>query len=474
MQENVLTRQVFNNQKVKTFSFVSLNLSHLESDPFPLLFSNMLAFVPTLSDYILFAVLIFLIILNAVISGSEIAFFSISDSETDDLHASTEPKKIRVSKLLSKPEVLLASIVMAYNFLNITITAIIIYLLNKLPFFMGEITEGLVLEVIIVVAILLIFVEILPKIYAKSNAMRFAENNVLTIKLINAVMTPFSTLLAKSTQIFSKSSIQRKHDFSMEDLSKALEITSNEITHEQEKDMLEGIIRFKDKTVDDVFVTRIDMTALNLDTSFNEVIKFIINAGFSRIPVFEGNVDNIKGILYVKDLLRHLGKPDTFRWQSLIRPAYFVPGTKRIDDLLEEFRANKNHMAIVVDEYGGTSGLVTMEDILEEIVGDISDEYDEETQLYTIAPDGSYIFEGKTSLEDFIKITDVPENDFQKFTEEVDTVAGMMLELKGDFPKRKEIIHYKKYTFQAEEMNKRRILKVRYIPPKDKHEVSKQ
>lgn len=440
----------------------------MDSDPLPLVYSNMLAFTPTLSDYTLLAILLFLIFLNAVISGSEVAFFSIDQNDIDDIHTDTQPKKIRISKLLQKPDKLLASIVMSYNFLNITITALIIYLLNRLPFFMGEITKGLVLEVIIAVVIILIFVEILPKIYAQSNPLRFAGNNSRIIQAVDAFMMPFSTLLVKTTSIFNKSSIQRKHDFTMDDLSKALEITSNEITHEQEKDMLEGIIRFKDKTVDDVFVTRSDMVALSMETNFLEVIKFIIDAGFSRIPVFEDSVDNVKGILYVKDLLRHLGKPDTFRWQSLIRPAYFVPGTKRIDDLLEEFRANKNHMAIVVDEYGGTSGLVTMEDILEEIVGDISDEYDEETQLYTIVPDGSYIFEGKTSLEDFIKIAEVPEKDFLKLTEEVDTVAGMMLELKGDFPKRKEIIHYKKYTFQAEEMNKRRILKVRYIPPKEK------
>lgn len=252
----------------------------------------------------------------------------------------------------------------------------------------------------------------------------------------------------------------------MEDLSKALEITSDEISRDQEKEMLEGIIRFRDKSVDDIKISRSDMIAINIQTLFVDVIDFIVEAGFSRIPVYEDNPDNIKGILYVKDLLPHLGKPHNFKWQSLIRSAYFVPGAKRIDDLLEEFRSNKIHMAIVVDEYGGTSGLVTMEDILEEIVGDISDEYDEELPLYTIATDGTYIFEGKTPLEDFIKITNVPEKDFEAMSDEVDTLAGLLLELKGDFPKRKETFTYKKYTFQAEEMSKKRIIKVRYIPPK--------
>lgn len=467
MWENVLTLS-FENQELKHSPFVSLKFYHLDSDPLPLLFSQMLAFTPTVSDFALLALLVFLIILNAIISGSEVAFFTLSLNESDDNFVNSETKQKRVLKLLKNPDKLLASIVMAYNFFNITITVLIIYFLNKMPFFMGKITDGLVLEAIIAVTLILVFVEILPKIYAQSNPSRFAHNNSFIIQTVNNFMEPFSNLLVSTTTIFNKSTIQRKHDFTMDDLSKALEITSNEITHEQEKDMLEGIIRFKDKTVDDVFVTRIDMVTLDIENTFHNVIEFIVDAGYSRIPVYEENVDNIKGILYVKDLLSHLGKPDTFRWQSLIRPAYFVPGTKRIDDLLEEFRANKNHMAIVVDEYGGTSGLVTMEDILEEIVGDISDEYDEEQLLYTIAPDGSYIFEGKTPLEDFIKITRVPEKDFQELADEVDTVAGMMLELKGDFPKRKEVIYYKNYAFQAEEMNKRRILKVKYTPPTEK------
>ena len=206
------------------------------------------------------------------------------------------------------------------------------------------------------------------------------------------------------------------------------------------------------------------MIAINIQSPFSEVIEFIVDAGYSRIPAYDENPDNIQGILYVKDLLPHIGKSHNFKWQSIIRSAYFVPGTKRIDDLLEEFRTNKIHMAIVVDEYGGTSGLITMEDILEEIVGDISDEYDEEFPLYSMAADGSFIFEGKTPIEDFIKITNVPEKDFELMNDEVDTLAGLLLELKGDFPKRKESFTYKKYKFQAEEMSKKRILKVRYFP----------
>lgn len=440
----------------------------MDPDPLSFQYINLQAFVPVLSDYILTALLLLFIISNAIISGSEVAFFKVERNFSDDFHTSDEPKKISISNLLRKPEKLSASIVIAYNLLNVSITVLIIYLLNRLPFFGGDVVETLLLEVIISICVVLLFVNILPKLYASHNPLRFASNNVYFIYFINRLMSPASSLLVKSTSAISPSSKRWKHEISVDDLSKALEITSNDITRDQEKEMLEGIIRFKDKTVDDILVSRGDMIAIDLQTPFKEVIDFIVDAGFSRIPVFDENPDNIKGILYVKDLLPHLGKPNNFRWQSLIRSAYFVPGTKRIDDLLEEFRSSKIHMAVVVDEYGGTSGLVTMEDILEEIVGDISDEYDEELRLYTIAADGSYIFEGKTPLEEFIKITGLPEKDFEEMAEEVGTLAGLLLELKGDFPKRKESFIFKKHTFLAEEMSKKRITKVRYIPPKIK------
>ncbi|NLO32269.1 MAG: gliding motility-associated protein GldE [Candidatus Hydrogenedentes bacterium] len=439
----------------------------MDPDPLSFLCMAMPGFIPAVSDYVLTAILLLIIIINAIISGSEVAFFTIQQNRHDGYqNLDDNPRKARVIDLLNKPEKLLTSIVITYNLLNITITALSIYLLNRLPFFSGRITEFLILEIIIVICVIILFVDIFPKFYASHNPTRFASNHSLLIGFINRIMNPITSLLLKSNGLFSRSAAQVKQEISVDDLSKALEITSNETTRDQEKEMLEGIIRFRDKSVDDIKMSRSDMVAINAETVFFEVISFIVDAGFSRIPVFDENPDNIRGILYVKDLLPHLGKPADFGWQSLIRSAYFVPGSKRIDDLLEEFRNNKIHMAIVVDEYGGTSGLVTMEDILEEIVGDISDEYDEELPFYSMAPDGSYIFEGKTHLEDFIKITNVPEKDFEIISDEVDTLAGLLLELKGDFPKRKESLTYKKYTFLAEEMSKKRIVKVRYIPPK--------
>lgn len=438
-------------------------------DPDPLSYLFLTGYIFPINDpvtnLLLLALLVLLIIINVIISGSERALFSIEQKDLDACRASDKINKTRITHLLDDSQMLSASINTAYNILNISIITLCTYLLNKLPSF-AEKSNDFVLELIISFLIIIIFIEIIPKLYTSQNPLKFANRHIRFINGIYQITGIFIKPFIKTSVNKANSSLQRKHEISMEDLSKALEITSAESPQDQEKDMLEGIIRFRDKIVDDILIPRTNMIVLNNKNTFKEVIKFIVEAGFSRIPVFDDSPDNIKGILYVKDLLPYLRKPDTFKWQTLIRNAYFVPGTKRIDDLLEEFRTNKNHMAIVVDEYGGTAGLVTMEDILEEIVGDISDEYDEDVTTYTLMPDGSYIFEAKTTLEDFIKITNVPEEDFEEISENADTLAGLILEIKGDFPKRKEsIVYNQKYTFQTEELNKRRILKVRYIPP---------
>lgn len=436
-------------------------------DPDPLSCSSIfiLAGSTVLPDYLLAALLILFVIMYAAVSGAEVSFFLLEKRYANDLYTSEDPKKNRLSALIKKPDRLLASLVIAELLLQVTITAISIYLLTRTTLF-GKLNISFSIPVIIIFILFLILItSISSRFYASHQPVKFAGRIYPLAWFIDRISRPTASMLAKSADVLSKNATQWQHEISANDLSKALEIRSGEITHEQEKEMLEGIIRFKDKLVDDILVSRSDMVAIELQKPFEEVIRFIIDAGFSRIPIYEENADNIKGILYVKDLLPHLGKTASFKWQTLIRPAYFVPLTKRIDDLLEEFRTQKIHMAIVVDEYGGTAGLVTMEDILEEIVGDISDEYDEELPFYTITADGSYIFEGRTKLEDFIKITKIPPKEFEQMTEEVDTLAGLLLELKGDFPKRKESFTYKRYTFQAEEMSKKRITKVRYIPP---------
>lgn len=423
------------------------------------------------ADWIFLSLLLILIIINWTISGSVAAYFAIHQQLDDYDQRWDELKKERIFNLLKTPGRLLLSTQLAQSLLNITITVISIYMLNRLFLFSANIALDIFLKVLIVSIIIILFTDILPKRDALSNPTAFASKHIALIETVSRVMSPITKFLVDSKTVFSRSISNLKQEISKDDLSGVSGYLSDEINHDQEIDMLEGITRFKEKSVDDIQIPRSDIITINIQTAFAEVIKFIVDAGFSRIPVFEENPDDVKGILYVKDLLPHLGEADNFQWQSLIRPAYFVPGTKPIDDLLEEFRANKIHMAIVVDEYGGISGLITMEDILEEIVGDISDEYDEELPLYIMAPDGSYIFEGKTALEDFIKITNASEKDFEAMSDEVDTLAGLLLELKGDFPKRKEVFTYKKYKFQAEEMSKKRIVKIRYIPNVEKRDV---
>lgn len=403
--------------------------------------------------------IIILLIVNAMTSGFEIAFFSLSKEQIKEIRSQSNSKEKKIDKLANNPEKLISSILVSNGFFNVLSVLLAIYL--SLQYTQSLLSISIIIAVVAVIIVL--FTDIIPKAYATQKPLQFVKGSVHVVDFINKLMTPFSYVLTKTINIFSRSSIEKKYDISLDDLSKALELTSEDTERNNEMEMLEGIIRFRNKTAEDIMISRTDMVSLDIQTNFTEVIKYIVAAGFSRIPVYEDNPDNIKGILYVKDLLPNLDKNEVFRWQSLIRSAYFVPGTKRIDDLLEEFRANKNHMAILIDEYGGTMGIVTMEDILEEIVGDISDEYDEDEQpFYYIAPDGSYVFEGKTSLEDFIEATGVSKKDFEKIREDVDTIAGLMLELKGDFPKRKETINYLEYSFQAEEVSKRRVLKVRF------------
>ncbi len=425
-------------------------------------------------DYFLLALLILITLLDIFVSSSEVAFFSLDNNDIDEAKNNSSKNNIFILDALTNSDRLLASLLILHNILNVGILILSFYFLSLIPFFSNS-GLGILLQFIIIAFVLILFVEILPKLLASDKPLKIVSRNIKGVIIIDSILSPFSSYLVRFTNVINKSSISQKHEISMDDLSKALELTSSEISYEHEKDMLEGIIRFRDKNVNDILISRADVVTLGLDNTFSSVIDFIINAGYSRIPIFEDNeYQIIRGVLYVKDLLPYIGKPDNFKWQTLIRPAYFVPGTKRIDELLEEFRTNKNHIAIVVDEYGGTTGIVTMEDILEEIVGDISDEYDDEAPLYTLQDDGSYIFDGKTPLVDFLRIVNIPEKDFGEIIDNVDTLAGLILELNGTFPKQKEIFNYKEYIFQAEEMNKRRIVKVRYIDPVKKDIASKR
>ena len=320
--------------------------------------------------------------------------------------------------------------------------------------------EFLILTVILTF-LLLLFGEIMPKIYSAQKTLTFCRFSAPGIYFLEKVFRPIATVLVRSTTFLNKHFVKKSHNISVDELSHALELTDKAELSE-ENNILEGIIRFGGETVKEVMTSRLDMVDLDIRTSFKEVMQCIIENAYSRIPIYSGSRDNIKGVLYIKDLLPHVNKGDNFRWQSLIRPAYFVPETKMIDDLLRDFQANKIHIAIVVDEFGGTSGLVTMEDIIEEIVGEIHDEYDDEERTYVVLNDHTWIFEAKTQLTDFYKIAKVDEDEFEKVVGDADTLAGMLLEIKGEFPALHEKVTYHNYEFEVLEMDSRRILKVKF------------
>lgn len=414
----------------------------------------------TAGPVIALALAVLLLFASGFISASEVAFFSLKPNDINRIKEGNHPADSVILDLLNNSEFLLATILIANNFVNVAIVMLCTYGINEWLDFSNVPMLGFVLETIVLTFLLLLFGEIMPKIYAKQNTLPFIHKAAPTLLNIQKICKPLAALLVHSTSTINKTLAKKKYDISVDELSKALELTSKAIP--EEKEMLAEIIKFYNKTADEIMTSRLDMEDLDIKANFKEVIDTIIKCGYSRIPVYSGTEDNIKGILYIKDLLPYLDKPETFRWQSLIRPAYFVPETKKIDDLLEEFRTNKIHMAIVVDEFGGTSGIVTMEDILEEIVGEISDEYDEDEKQYIRLADGSYIFEAKIQLTDFFRATDTDPAEFEKITEEVETLAGLLLEIKGDFPRRREVIEYKNYRFQILEMDNRRILKVKF------------
>ena len=401
-----------------------------------------------------------LLLVSGFVSASEVAFFSLTPSDVNDIREENSSSDPIIQRLLSSSEYLLAAILIANNFVNVAVVMLCTYGINSVIDFSAAPLLGFILETIVLTFLLLLFGEIMPKIYAQKNSLRFVRRAAPLLNGIARICSPLSKVLVTSTSIINKALVKKKYDLSVDELSKALELTSTEMP--EEKEMLSEIIKFYNKTADEIMTPRLDMEDIDIKMNFRSVIDFVVNTGYSRIPVYTGSEDNIKGILYIKDLLPYVEKPDTFRWQSLIRPAYFVPETKKIDDLLEEFRTNKIHMAIVVDEFGGTSGIVTMEDILEDIVGEISDEYDEDEKQYIRLADGSLIFEAKILLTDFFRVIEADPAEFGKLVEEVETLAGLLLEIKGDFPRRREVIDYKNYRFQVLEIDNRRILKVKF------------
>ena len=403
-----------------------------------------------------------LLLASGFASGSEIAFFSLSPNDLNELDEEKNKSDQYIQQLRSHSERTLATILIANNLINVTIIMLCNYFFASLIDFGEAKWLEFVVITILLTFLLLLFGEIMPKVYCGQHALAVCRAFAPAITLLSKLFYPLASILIRSGTLAEKVVQKENHVLSVDDLEQALELTDEEELKE-EKNMLEGIVRFGDETAKEVMTSRQDIVDLNFRSTFPEVLQCIVENNYSRIPVYQDSIDNVRGILYIKDLLPHIGKSATFRWQSLIRPPYFVPETKKIDDLLRDFQENKVHIAIVVDEFGGTSGLITLEDILEEIVGEINDEYDEEEKNYVRVNANTYIFEGKTLLSDFYKILDVDDDVFEDVEGDADTLAGLLLELKGDFPKEHERIVYGRFKFEIVELDGHRISKIKVI-----------
>lgn len=407
-------------------------------------------------------VLIVLLFFSALISGSEVAYFSLSPTDKEIIKDNKTKTHHIIRDHLSVPEKLLATILVANNFINVGIVILSTYLVHLSFDFSNAPIFGFVVEILVITFALLLFGEIMPKIYASSFSLRFAEFMARPLKFCSKIFYPLINTLINSTSFVNKRMAKHTKNISIDDISQALELTSEEELS-NDKGILEGIIKFGTTNVDQIMTPRIDAITIDVTLPFNKIIDTVNQSGYSRIPVYSDTFDNIEGILYVKDLLPHISSTKSFKWQSLIRPPYYVPENKKIDDLLKEFQKSKVHMAIVVDEYGGTSGIVTLEDILEEIVGDIIDEFDDDDQLFAKVNETTYLFDGKTQLNDFFRICTLDNQFLDEIKGEADTLAGLLLEMKGNFPILHEKLIYENIEFVVEAIDKRRIKKIKVI-----------
>ncbi len=408
--------------------------------------------------------IVFLLLCSALVSGSEVAFFSLGPNEKADIAESTEGKTKVLRELLERPKKLLATILIANNFVNVGIVILSTYLTEMLMTEDFPLRFKFLIQVVVVTFLLLLLGEVIPKIYANKQPLKLAGFMSYPLYYIRFILNPFSTLLVSSTNFIDKRIKKKGHNISVDELSQALELTSDDSNDDEDQKILEGIVKFGNTDVKQVMTSRVDVVSIEEGMSFQEVTDLILDAGFSRIPVHKENFDNIAGVLYIKDLLPHLQKKE-FDWKKLIRKPYFVPENKKIDDLLREFQGKKTHLAIVVDEYGGSSGIITLEDILEEIVGDISDEFDDDDLFYSKLDDHTYVFEAKIALNDMYRVLDIDGEDFENEKGESETLAGFVLELFGKIPKKNEKLRFKEYNLTIEAADKRRIKRIKLEIP---------
>lgn len=412
------------------------------------------------SQIVALTVAVLCLFVSAFVSGSEIAFFSITPQQAEELEESSRNDGIR--RLLAMPDRLLATILIANNLVNVTIVVLMSFALSEL-FSSLPAWANFLLNTVILTFQILFFGEILPKLMANTSPLRWARMAVPGVNFLLKMCWPVSSVMVKSTKFVNKVVTRQSRTITPDELGQALEITRME--GQQDKEMLKGILKFGDTTASEIMTPRVDITGLNASMTFPQVMEVVVESGYSRMPVFGDSQDDIRGVLYARDLLPYIGEDnrldEAFDWLSLAREPYFVPESRMIDDLLEDFRQRKLHIAIVIDEFGGTQGVVTLEDVLEEIVGDINDEYDEEEKTYRRLPDDTYIFEGKTLLNDFFRITGLDSADYEPVAEDCETLAGMLLAIKGDFPKEKEPLVYGRCRFLILDIEHHRITSVR-------------
>jgi putative hemolysin len=413
-----------------------------------------------ISDYFGIIPIIILLICSGLISGTEVALFSLTSNNIDEAKEIEPSKGKIIEKLLNNPKQLLATLLISNNFVNIGI--VILFSVNKWFDTIAIDWLKFLVEVVVITLIILLFGEILPKIYANRNNVQFALKMALPIDFLNKLLLPLNLPMKNATIYLEKKMRKEKSNLSVDTLSQALDLTNKDENNEEENKILEGIVKFGNTQASEVMRPRIDVFAIDIHEKFENIFPEILEKGYSRVPVFEENIDQIRGILFTKDLLPHFNKPN-FEWQTLIREPFFTPENKKLDDILKDFKTLKYHLAIVVDEFGGTSGIITLEDIIEEIVGDLSDEFDETQLNYTKINENTYIFEGKLNLKDFFKIIDIDESIIEKAKGEAETLAGFILELLSNFPKKGQKIIFENYTFIVEQIEKNRIKQIKLI-----------
>lgn len=406
-------------------------------------------------------VVLLLLIFSTLISIFDIAYCSISATEKQKLKKSNKTDSWILHKL-ENPEKFLATVLVANSFINIGIIVLSVDIFNSLIFLQNLPVAGFFLQFVLITLLLLLFDKVLPGIFAPRNRLKLLQIMTFPLIMLEKLLSPFISLFIISTTFVNRRMQKSGKNFSIDKISKALQLTSEQELSE-EKEILEGIVKFGNKNVSEIMKPRVDVISLDIKTPFSSVLELIVESGFSRIPVYSSSFDNIKGILYIKDILPHSHKGDSFKWQTLIRPPFYVPETKKINSLLKEFQKSKVHLAVVIDEYGGTSGIVTLEDVLEEIVGEIVDEFDEEEHYYSKISANTFLFDGKTLLGDFYKITKCDDNVFNEIKGDADTLAGLILELKGEIPAQNEKAEYNQFTFTIEAVNDRRIKQIKVV-----------